>query len=302
MKPGKLFWGVFFLTLGILFLLRNISGGPVITTNVYKIWPLVFVLFGAAYLVTNVNIKYVLFGAAGLVAGLSLYTIDFGPFHWNWSKKHSHAEYVGKAIDEPFNADIKKVFVNLEGGAGAFSIEQLDSGQYRIAPLDSQMEFSADKRIDGSELHLAIKNNTENVNMNLKDDWKSGLNIYLNSAPHYDFKIQTGASSNNYDLSAFQTDKLSYEGGASSTVLKLGQPGEEESRIRIESGASSFKLLLPQGVAAKIVTSTALSSTSVEGFEKISDDHFQTSNYSSAEKKFVIEIEGGVISFDVKQY
>jgi hypothetical protein len=302
MKPGILFWGVFFLSIGLLFLLRNITGGPVITADVYHIWPLIFVLFGAAHLTTNINAKYVLFGTAGLIAALSIYTVRSGPFHWNWHYRHDHPSNVGKSFDEPFHPELKKVYVSLEGGAGEFTIEQLDSGQFHIAPIDSGMEFAVEKRIDGEEMHLNIRNESDNGSFSLKDDWKYGLNIQLNATPHYDFNIQTGASSNNYDLSAFQIDKLSFEGGASSTILKLGQPGENEVKVHIQAGASSFKLLLPQGVAAKIKTETALSPVSVEGLEKINDDLFQTSNYSSAEKKFVIEIEGGVMSLDIKKY
>jgi len=44
-----------------------------------------------------------------------------------------------------------------------------------------------------------------------------------------------------------------------------------------------------------------LTSTHFDDFTEISDDVFQTDNFTSAKKKIFIEIEGGVASFYVSR-
>ena len=303
MKPGKLFWGVLFLTLGVLFLIKNISGTAIITYDFFKLWPLIFVLFGAAYLVTDTKLKYACFGTAGLIAALCFFTFRVGPFHWfGHHNRDNFKNFEGKVFEEQFHPEIKKVFFTLDGGAGEFVVDKTDSAFFRVVPQDSSSEFSFDKRIEGEEMHVNVRNTNDDIHINSREGFKYGLKVLLNPVPHYEMTFHTGASSNNYDLSSLIVDKLTLECGASSTVLKLGEPGEDESEVKIEAGASSFQLLLPKGVAAKIRTSTALSTTNISGMIKIEDDLYQTDNYASASKKYEITVDGGVMSFDVKQY
>ncbi len=302
MKPGKLFWGVLFLTLGVLFLIKNISSSPVINYDFFRLWPLIFVLFGAAYLVTNINLKYASFGAAGLIAALCIFTFKIGPFHWFGTHSSRHYDYQGKAYEEQLHPEIKKVFFTLDGGAGEFMVAKTDSSFFKIVPQDSSSEFSFDKKVDGDVMRVKVRNANEDIHIDSRDGFKYGLKVLLNTAPHYDLTFHTGASSNNYDLTGLIIEKLKMECGASSTVLKLGELKDTDSKIFIDAGASSFQLLLPKGTAAKIKTSTALSSTNISGMIKIDDELFQTDNYSSAPFKYDIVVDGGVMSLDVNQY
>lgn len=302
MKPGKLFWGFLFLTLGILFLLKSLFGTNFVHPDLYKTWPLIFVLFGGAFLINDVRAKFALFGGAGLIAALCIFssvTSISTHFHGNNSKSH---KYSGTDKSSNFNANIKRVILNIEGGAGSFTVLKIDSLQYQVTAQDSIGAFSCRESISGEEMKLAISSESEDIHITSKDDLVHGLKIGLNPNPNYDIHFSTGASSNNLDLSELKVDKLRIDCGAASTFLKLGAPAKEESKIEIESGASSFKLMIPKDAAVRIVTSTAFSSTNINGIKHVDDDTYQTDDYFKAEKKYFISIDGGVMSVDIQTY
>ncbi len=302
MKPGKIFWGMFLLSIGVIILVRNIFHISVAESGLFKFWPVIFILFGIAYLTKQEKIRLGLFGIAGLTAALCIFSFKFAPFHW-FSPEKGHRNYEGKIYESPYNPVIKRVSFELNGGGGNFVIDKIDSVQFRIIPQDTTTEFANSRIIEGDQMFLEVKNAADNIHIDSKDGLKYGFKVLLNPAPHYNFSLHTGAASNNFDLSAFLVDKLEMESGASSSVIKLGQPGEAESDVKISAGAASIELAIPKDVAARIRASTSLSTTSgFEQFTKIEDDLYQTDNYSSAEKKFSIEIEGGALTLSIQRY
>lgn len=50
MKPSKIFWGVFFLGLGALLLVKNFSDVDFYLPEIRKFWPLLLIAGGVVYL------------------------------------------------------------------------------------------------------------------------------------------------------------------------------------------------------------------------------------------------------------
>jgi hypothetical protein len=72
--------------------------------------------------------------------------------------------------------------------------------------------------------------------------------------------------------------------------------------VTIETGVSNVEIDVPSESGCRIVVDSGLSSKDFIGFIKQSDGSYQTSNYSTAAKKIIISLQGGLSSFEVKKY
>jgi hypothetical protein len=112
--------------------------------------------------------------------------------------------------------------------------------------------------------------------------------------------LQGGASENELDLTDLIITDLHIETGASSTKVRM-PAAAGFTRAKVESGAASVNIYIPQGVAARIQTSGGLSSISVDTqrFPRI-DGYYQSPDYESAENRIDMKLEMGVGSIEVR--
>ncbi len=77
--------------------------------------------------------------------------------------------------------------------------------------------------------------------------------------PIWDLNIDAGATSIDFDLEAFKIDKIDIDGGAASISLKLGDLNDKTD-VRINAGAASITIEVPETSGCEIFTSTVISS------------------------------------------
>jgi hypothetical protein len=127
-------------------------------------------------------------------------------------------------------------------------------------------------------------------------DWTLALNSGIPLA----LRLETGASQTQLDLSALRVTELILKTGASATEITM-PANAGLTRARVESGAASVKVRIPQGVAARISGKMGLGALDVDqrrfpprgaGYE--SDDFITAAN------RVELEVEGGVGSVDVR--
>jgi len=73
MKTSNIFWGVFFISIGSLVLIGNLTDLNFTWNSAWKFWPMVLVLIGVSILVKNQIGKGIVAGIAALVLALTLY-------------------------------------------------------------------------------------------------------------------------------------------------------------------------------------------------------------------------------------
>jgi hypothetical protein len=126
-------------------------------------------------------------------------------------------------------------------------------------------------------------------------DWSFNLN---GSVP-LSMLLETGANETRAVLTELAMRDLRLKTGASSTVIDL--PAHAGfTRVSVESGAASVKLAVPEGVAARIKVSSALSGINVNTarFPKNGDLYCST-DWESAANKVEITVETGVGSIKI---
>jgi hypothetical protein len=113
-------------------------------------------------------------------------------------------------------------------------------------------------------------------------------------------RLQGGASDNELDLTELTVTDLHIETGASSTRVRM-PAAAGFTRAKVESGAASVNIFIPEGVAARIRTSGGLSSISVDTqrFPQ-TNGYYQSPNYETAENRIEMNLEMGVGSIEVR--
>jgi hypothetical protein len=102
-------------------------------------------------------------------------------------------------------------------------------------------------------------------------------------------------------LSKFKVRSLKLSGGAAAFDVKLGQP-LAATNVNVSTGMSAVVISMPANAACRIESSTGLSSTNFEGFNKKVDGIYETPAFANSPNKFYIKMSGGMADFKVKRY
>lgn len=300
MKSKQLFWGMLFLTLGVVYLLVEVMHVQVAIGAFYHYWPLSLILIGLTVLSKNNYAKLTFSGLAGLVFALVIFSF-FSTSWLPWDECDSDIRKMTtiEQFVEPFDRKIKTVNATFELGAGRIELLGNDSNLVTVKSGGMKDLFSVetDRHDDNYNFDVGM----ENVHVNLKEDHHRKLEVGFNNNPNYNFSFKLGAADVDLDLTTLKVGSVSLSTGAASCNLKVREFATDTMNIEVEAGAASVRLVLPKDAGVQIRKETALSSAHFDDFKEVSDDLFQTDNFSSAKKKIFLKIEGGVASFYVSR-
>jgi len=306
MKTSHIFWGVFFISIGGLVLLGNLTDLNFTWQSAWKFWPMVLILIGVSILVKNEIGKAIVAGLAALVLSLTIYAsvsatanlVD-NDFEIDFSDDE-FTDFDTTYFAQDFSDSIKTATLNFGGGAGGFKM---------LTPTEKLLEFKTEGIKDIYGLKRQDSGSHSDIDFEMSDShFKLGNNHYknivemsLNSKPEWELNFAVGAASVDLDLTQYKVSKVDVDMGAAALNLKFGDLADV-TRLIIEAGASDIDILIPANSGCEINTDAALTSKNYEGFTKINKDVYRTDNFESAQKKIYIEIDCGVSSIDVKKY
>ncbi|MFZ1282397.1 MAG: DUF5668 domain-containing protein [Ignavibacteriaceae bacterium] len=305
MKTSHIFWGTFFLSIGGLVLIGNLTDLNFTWHSAWKFWPMVLVLIGVSILVKNQIGKNIVAGLAALVLALTMYAsvsatsnlID-DDFEINFDNEE--AVFDTTNFSQEYSDSIKTVTLNFNAGAGGFKI---------LTPTDKLIDFMTEGNVNGyvldrqdldahTEINFEMKNN--HIKLHNKN-YKNSVEMSLNKKPEWALNFEVGAASVDLDLTQYKVSRLDVGMGAAAFNVKLGNL-VDVARIKIDAGASDIDILIPDSVGCEINSEAALSSRNYEGFKKVDNDLYRSENFDKYPKKIFIEIDCGVSSIDVKKY
>ena len=313
MSYKKIFWGVMLVLIGILFILKNVGMIFFDWQTIWRLWPVILILWGISILPVKDYIKLIISVAAIAISIFLVNQYDktgyynFGRkggdrghrFEWNDSKSDND----GDSKQEMFqilDSLITRVELKLEAAAGDFRIDETmpEDKMLTFLKTGSIGNYSMTSRDDSSKRYVELKINESNVKMNNRGN---KVVLGLNTYPTWDLDLEIGAASIDFDLSSYKVGKLDIDGGACSVKIKLGEMSEHTD-VDIDAGAASIELLIPTGAGAELKTETALTSRSFQGFTKVNNGLYRTDNFETADQKIMIDIDAAVSSISIKRY
>lgn len=302
MKSGQLFWGLFLLTIGALFLLIKYD---VICSDfgfVWDLWPLIFVLWGAIVIFKNSLVRPVISALFGIFLAVMLFGLfanifsGFG-FSYNFSDKDNFSE----SFSEEYNDSIAYADFHLNSGAGTFELGRTTTTKLLEGEAYGTLaEYDFISDIVDSSAYIEFSLHKKHFNF-FDGKLRNHLDIALNENPVWDFNLDFGAAKGRFDLSPFKVKNVDLNTGASNVRLKLGDR-LDSTNVDIEMGAAALRIEIPENSGCQIKGEMVLMSRSLPGFDKIGKGYYETTDFENAAKKIFIRIEGGVASFKVVRY
>jgi hypothetical protein len=303
MKSGSIFWATFFIVIGVLGLLYNIFNLHFYWASLWKFWPLILVLLGLSVFLRDRMSKWILVSFIALLAAVVLFSLTQRGCQEVCSIGSGDSTGVPsyrQHFQESYSASVTQAIFTLDAGAGKFNIRDTTSDLISAATESSVGQY---------ELIHDETNGTANLTLSMMDKnirWKGGrfqnkVDVRLNPIPEWEMHFNVGAVSGEFDLSPFNTKRVSFDVGAASLVITLGSRAQE-TNVEIDAGASSLVIKVPKESGCEIRADVALSSKHFSGFTSTGENTYQTENFENNEKKIFITLDTGVSSISVERY
>jgi hypothetical protein len=307
MKNRNYFWGAFVLAVGIIMLLVNLKVYNSNYYDIYKIWPVILILWGVTFLKVSDIARNIISAVNGLILGVVLVSgfLSFTNSFHNMSKEFffNHKNNFSHNIQfEPTQKTVdyqneKQVTFNFQGGA---SYVRIGSGDGKLASAFAEYDsYVIGKDVTEGETVVNLDFDPT-FNYSLNDSKKSKIDVMLNEVPNWIINVEAGASKLDFDLAKIKLDRMTIEVGVSDINLVFGDLSNF-AKVDISCGLSNIKVRIPATVGCRIITATAFSSHDFDKFIKRNDAYY-SKNYSSSGKKIEFEIDGAFSNFEIIQY
>lgn len=314
-RRGRSFIGpLILILLGILFLAQNLGllSGDV-WWAIWRLWPLVLVLigielifgrtgWGAAIATIVLLVSVVGFvAAAGYVGQLGGWSIG------GWTPAERPGVSFGSMESERFVeelGDSRRATIDLRHGAGRLTVGALpaDSDNLLDADLASSAGIGMERRVDreGDRVTVQLREKVERNPIRIGDPFRHDWSLHLSPKLPMELLVHTGASELNLDLSRLLVTRLEVDAGASS--LKILMPEDAgRTEARVKAGAAGVEIRIPEGVAARVTTRGGLSGTNVDEsrFPKVGN-RYQSRNYDTATNRLELVVETGISGVTIR--
>jgi hypothetical protein len=293
------FWGVLFIIMGSLWMLKMSNVISFTCRNILSLWPLILIWIGIGMLPLKEGYKIALdmiFMAIGIV--LLLQPVQCCSFSQHIdSNTHVNSVITGNVVLHADDSDKAKLYFN--AGATEIIFAKGDTALLNIVAADIDNE---------ANITLARRQNNNKAEIDVKvlpkpDHVMSGpYTVLLSPNPVWDMEIEVGATKNHIDLSAFKVEKLELSSGASKVYLKIGDlyPNVD---IEIDLGVTSMEIAIPSTMNCNIEKESGLTSSSFKDFKEIEKGHYYSAATNGVSKGTInLEISAGVSNIVVTKY
>ena len=302
-------WGLFWVVVGALLILRNFDllCFEINWDLIFRFWPVLLIFAGINSLIRGTSnnrfhwltpVLMILLIVLLCVKGLSWNsnmeqreTNDFSP-----SQKLTAPTFtVENTNNTPFAS------LQFSGGAAQFSLTE-------TTPL----LFAANMPMNGSGyvMEQVQNDSVENITLKMDGDAKIDLgdkkwnankvDLLLNANPIWDLDFDLGAGQVNFDLSKYKVRELAIDAGAASLDIKLSDL--QNAKVVVNAGASSIILRIPKSINCELNIDAVLSAKSLNGFEKVDENYYVYKSTLPNAKKIDLTIDAGISSVEIIQY
>ena len=319
MKLDRIIWGILLLFIGGVLLLDNFGIIEFYWRNVWSFWPVFLIILGVNILFNKNNSQTGnIISLAILLITLSFLfvrgqnkpehrtwwdrdnvRIDYDDNDWEKNGERNNFNYTEQLL--PGDSE-KKTVLNIRGGSSSYELKGETDSLFsaNVSERRKGVKFMLSKETTDSVNTLTFKSTEKSKGMHFGSNGNS-VDFHLNTLPTWEMNMYMGAAKVDFDLANFKVRTLNFEGGAADIDFKIGDllPITD---VNIQVGMADITIKVPKGSGCRIKTKTGLSSKDFDGFNKLEDGTYETSNYQSSTKKIFINLDGGLSDFKVKRY
>lgn len=299
MKTRHAFWGVFLLSLGGLFFLHNFGLIAPEWNGIWKLWPLLLVLWGVYALIPHQKTKWFIAAAIGLFLAMILFW--FFSFRWlDIDEGIDWRDVKTQVLQESYHPEIKHASLLIRTGATKLRFDGTTDDLINVtarSPFGSYV-LDTEKSSNSVDLELSLEGGEASWPLHRNRHY---TNIRLNPNVSWDLRMKMGVVSANLDLVSFNVESVVIEAGAASIKLRLGSLSDNTS-LDFQTGASSITVEVPKETGCKIEVEAPLSKKTFREFKKLDDETYVTDNFEVSSKKIILKFEAGVSKLLVKRY
>ncbi len=301
MKFRNIFWGIILILIGLLFTLDNLNLLDFDWYNLWRLWPVVLVLWGVSILPVKklVKIILVIIVLVGSVYYMMNRTVQWHHNDYNISYNYNYDNStVSQEFTIPYEDSVQEANLNMEIAASTFMLIDdtfaLVSFEKRGSLIDYKYSVSQTDELVDVDIYIEDE-------VVLRSHSNNRIAMSLNPQPVWDLNFEIGAADVEFDLSQLKINDLDVDGGAAAIMIKLGN-NYNDTRVNVETGASSIKVKVPEESGCDLNITSVLSGKTIRGFEKIDHGHYRTENFDKAENKIYLVIETAISSCSIIRY
>jgi hypothetical protein len=300
MKSRHIFWGILFLTLGILILINNLATVYINWGFIWNLWPLVLVVIGLYFFVRGTEYKWILVAVIALLLGLFLFAGFKNITEFFKTDYYDDQDFNVEYFQHPYNKDIKTANLYVKSGVGSIrandTTDELISIQYKGG--FGKYTFQHDVYDNNANLYFELEEGHFRWNIGPR---KNRIEIKINPNPVWDMDYDVGAEGIDLDLTKFKIANLTFKSGVSWIKVKLGD-NYDDTKLKFDSGVSKLTVLVPKDAGCEINARTELTKKRFPGFDRIDSQTYRTENYYNAGNKISIDIKADVSNVKVERY
>lgn len=284
-------FGVFLLTLGLLWILINTG---VVTWSIidalYVLWPLIIVIIGV-----NIIFKRNGFIRAGAWIIFLAVLISYSYFYEDRSPSGKNF-VVSDTVSVDRLPETQKAELRLALGGTKIN---LDSGTNKLLEAslqDRETKHSSELQENNSKAYIVFERNRYTFD-DLRFTSNNGSSFHLNRDVIWDLDLDTGAIDGEFNLSDLKVQNLNLDVGAANVKLIMGS---YDTKLKIGAGASKIDIDIPQNAGIRVKMEGGLNNTNMDepGWQK-RDDWFFSPGYDSKQFKLEADVTMGVGKFTV---
>ena len=341
-RRNGLFWGIFLLTLGVLFLARRAGWLDVNWHSLVNLWPVLLILAGvnlilerrsnpAAFITTvmlAVAVPATLFGFISHNRNR-----DRDEFHMRWDNNDdedddnnrndddeddNEADYQSErerrnlsgsemhtnTFTETMDAGTREAVLKLAGGAGRFIISDPTDALIKADAKQTvgNYSMSVDRDATTQVPTIELKPTDEHQNIDLKDG-----NFENRVDVHLNatpiWTMDIALGAGQGDLDLSNYAVKDLKIEAGAAALDLKLGAKtDQSDVKIDVGAASVTVRVPKEVGCRIKKDGALNVEQLDDFTSLSGGEYVSPGYDAATKKMTIRFDGGLSHLKVVRY
>lgn len=309
-KDNDIIGGIILIAVGLVALLVTFFDVEIVWPELAKLWPVFIVIFGISLLPLNKLLKSILVIVV-ILASCLLYLNGTKDDGVSYEYKNSYPEHAApdkedvdvQEFSESYRNNITEADVEINYGAGTL---HLNSPVTELVKAYNKSDYiTQDFTVMYEENKADIVFDVErsvSVNVNGNEFIKhNNFYLALNETPVYDFEINVGASSLDFDFSDYKVSDIEINGGVCDIDIKLGD-SYNSANVSLSTGVSDIKIAIPEKSGCRVECESVFTNKDFKGFDKKSGNVYETSNYSSAQNIINIEFEGAVSDFEIVRY